>query len=132
MPFIKERKIKIGDVLADGKDRVINNVAEEFISSLERESILKRSDILHAICKPASGAQYASNFNFSRSELELFDNLRHDIVHGEQAGREIFTIDKELNFALKAGVYFSSMVRHKYGLEKDISEKQYEQLVAED
>jgi hypothetical protein len=131
MPFIKDRKIEIGTVLAETKDNVIQAATEKFLVGLERESIVKRSDILHAICKPASQARYANNFTFSKSALETFDNLRHDIVHGQQSVREIFTIDQELNFGLKAGVYFSSMIRHKYGLEKEISEQQYEQLVAE-
>ncbi len=130
-PFIKDRKIEIETVLANTKDKVIQAATEKFLISLERESIVKRSDILHAICKPTPQTKHANNFVFSKASLEAFDNLWHDIVHGQQSGREIFTIDQELNFGLKAGVYFSSMVRHKYGLEKEISEQQYEQLVSE-
>jgi hypothetical protein len=131
LPFVKERKIKVGDLLADGKTEAVQAVTKDFLVSLERESLIKKSDVLHVICKPPAHANFASNFTFSKDALETFDKLRHDIVHGLQFGSEIFTIKRELNFGLKAGVYFSSMVRYKYGLEKEISEQQYEQLVAE-
>ena len=131
LSFVKDRSLKIADVLTDGQDKAIQAITEKFLVSLEREPIVKRSDILHAICKPASNSNYASHFKCSRSALEAFDNLRHDIVHGQQSGKEIFPVEQELNFGLKAGVYFSSMVRHTYGLEQEISEQQYEQLVAE-
>ena len=131
LPFIKERKIRIEDIMLQGADKFIQQAVEDYIINLERKSITERSDLLHSICKPKSKTKYPSNFNFSREDLESFDKLRHEIVHGEQAGREILNIENNLYFGLKAGVYFASIVRHKYGLQKEISEQQYEQLVAE-
>ena len=132
LQFIKGRKIKFEDILDKGSEQIVQDICGNFvITEVERKSIIERSDMLHAICSPVSTINYVSNFVFSKSALESFNKLRRDIVHGQQAGREIFNIEQDLQFGLKAGLYFCSMVRDKYGLQKEISEQQYKQLVAE-
>ena len=126
--FVKERQLKIGDVLANGQDAAMKIVSRDYVSSLERESVIKKSDKLHAICKPPTDANYASNYAFSRDALESFDKLRHDIVHGLKFGAEIPKVEEKLDFALKTGVYFSRMVGEKYKLGLEISKEQYHRI----
>lgn len=128
LSFLKERQLKIGDVVANGQDAAMKAVSRDYVSSLERESLIKKSDKLHAICKPSPNVKYASSYTFSRDKLENFDKLRHDIVHGLQFGSKIPDVEDVLNFGLKTGVYFSRMIVEKYKLGLEITKEQYQQI----
>jgi|GEM_PF-3148249 len=126
--FIKDRQLKIEDVLAKGQDAATKTISRNYIASLERESMLKKSDKLHAVCKPPSNVNYAYNYTFSRETLEKFDNLRNAIVHKLQFGAGIPDVEQMLDFGIKTGVYLSRMISEKYGLSLKITKEQYKQI----
>jgi hypothetical protein len=129
--FVKDRQLKIGDVLAKGQDAATKVISRDYVASLERESLIKKSDKLHAICQPPANANYASNYKFSRDTLERFDKLRHDIVHKLQFSTEIPGADGMLDFGIKTGVYFSLMVGEEYDLKTDVTKEQKQQLLSD-
>jgi len=126
--FIKDRQLKVEDVLAKGQNAATEAISRNYVANLERESMVKKSDKLHAVCKPPASVNYAYNYTFSRETLEKFDNLRHDIVHKLQFGAGIPNVEQMLDFGIKTGVYFSRMVAEKYGLSLEITKEQYKQI----
>jgi len=129
--FVKDRQLKIGDVLAQGQDAATKVISEDYVKSLERESLIKKSDKLHAICQPPANANYISNYKFSKEKLERFDQLRHDIVHKLQFNIEIPDAEGMLDFGIKTGIYFSLMVGEKFNLKIDLTNEQRQKIIEE-
>jgi hypothetical protein len=129
--FVKDRQLKVGDVLAQGQDAVTKVISQDYVKSLERESLIKKSDKLHAICQPPANVNHASNYKFSKEKLEGFDQLRHDIVHKLQFNVEIPDAEGMLDFGIKTGIYFSLMVGEKFNLKIDLTNEQRQKIIEE-
>lgn len=118
----RQVKAKLEELLVKKADSIAAEVALTFVGSLERESLLRKATLLHAICKPSSTKGIIRNFTFSESALRDFDRLRHEIVHGLKFRKAIPAVASHLEYARLTGIYFCTMVGRKYGLQITLSE----------
>lgn len=59
------------------------------------------------------------NYAFDRDKLKLFDDQRHEIIHGATLGKPLtrFPISNEnLFYVHQTGLFLMGLIVHKYGL----------------
>ena len=106
--YLNERKVTLAELEAKDLKGIQNDLLNQHINTLSRESLLKRSDILHAVSRPTDAA--LSKNIFSREQLENVDRLRHEIVHKLEFHKEITNFGDILASIQKMGVYFVILV----------------------
>ena len=114
--LVRERQIKVRSLLEKGASAALEEIASDYVSQLERESLGAKIDRLHTVCKPSPKANYVESFVFSSTELTDFDETRHQIIHGTKFSDVTSRTGQFLEFALKAGVYFGKMVAARHSL----------------
>jgi hypothetical protein len=108
LEYLQERKVKLSEIVAKDLKTIQDEILSQHLAALSRESLLKRSDILHSISRPADSS--LSKDVFTRHQLEHIDNIRHSIVHQLEFHKELKNIDEVLNSIQKIGIYFVILV----------------------
>jgi hypothetical protein len=112
--FLDDKKLAVSDVRKQGYEALYFDLLASELNNIERSfSLPKKADRLHHFCQPESGWGL---WPYNRDELCRIDKLRHDIIHGDKLGKEIPTIEKDLDFMQNAGSYFLNIVGRRYGL----------------
>ena len=108
LKYLSERKVTLAELEAKDLKGIQNDLLNQHIKTLSRDSLLKRSDILHAISRPTD-ASLSENI-FSREQLENVDRLRHEMVHKLEFHKEVKNFGDVLASIQKMGVYFVILV----------------------
>ncbi|HTD67616.1 MAG TPA: hypothetical protein VK846_13905 [Candidatus Limnocylindria bacterium] len=116
-PMIQQRQAKIADLLASDPHQIAVNIAKTHVDTLERESLAKKSDALHAVCKPSGSSTILDGYTFEGAALRSFDELRHSIVHGLKYREQIPQTESLITYARMTGIYFLTMVGRRYALQ---------------
>jgi hypothetical protein len=119
LPRVENRTLPLSEIKGRSFDELLNHKLNEFISDLERDSLLKKVDLLFALCRPPKKWAPIKDFTFDRDRLESLDRLRHEIVHGESVGRSIPSCEKEIEFLVRTPFFLMDLVTLRYGLELD-------------
>ena len=93
--------------------------AWEYINELQRESIMQRFDSLHKVCAPKLKKQKLPTAWIDRMQLESFDQLRHQVIHGRRFLRKVPDIENQIHFAKLTGFSTLTLVGEAYGLLSD-------------
>lgn len=112
---IEKRKIVIADLAETSFDIEYNKKLEDYISKLEKESLLFKIQKLFSKCKPNRAFNPVPDYIYDSNRLEKFHNKRIEIVHGFDSLYEIPDVDEKLVYIEKTALYFYSMFDHKYG-----------------
>jgi hypothetical protein len=120
---VRNRKIELG-MLGEGSVEVViaKAVAKEIASIRRNESLIKKCDLLHSICKPAPGTPSHPSYKFSADMVTEIDKQRQDIVHGELLGAQIGNVKRNLDYLRETWMYFFLMMHENFGLRIDPSE----------
>jgi hypothetical protein len=121
LEVIKDRKVSVAEVDQATKSRTLMNTVDKYVEQLERESVLKKADMLHKIIiKP--GENYRTTvrqYEYSRDKLELIDRARHEAVHRLRFRQGFTEIDATVDYLLRTVVYFMGLVHRRYGVKID-------------
>jgi len=114
---VKKRQFDLEAVAKHGLDDVVGKIIRKEIWSICRnESLVKKANLLLAICKPPAKDPY---YTFDEEQLKAIDKLRQDIVHGDLLGSEIAEIDRKLTYLQDMWKYFFKMMHETFGLRID-------------
>jgi hypothetical protein len=119
LELVKNRKVSIGEVEQATKYRTLLRSVDDYLAQLERESILKKADILHQVIKPGNYQTTVREYAYSRDRLQLIDRARHDAVHRLQFREGFAEIDHTIDYLRKTVVYFMGLIHRRYGLKID-------------
>jgi hypothetical protein len=115
--WVKKRQFDLEAVLKHGLDDVVGKIIRKEIWSVRRnESLVKKANLLLAICKPPANDPFCT---FDEAQLQAIDKLRQDIVHGDLLGSEIAEIDTNLAYLRNMWMYFFRMMHETFGLRID-------------
>jgi hypothetical protein len=120
--FVERRKTELSALINNSIEQIRDSLVSEFIKELERESIMRKSDILHIVCKPTPEDTKMQTYVFSKQELESFDKIRHNLVHGQKFQNKIPDAAKLIEYVYKTGGYFMLLVNQRFGLKFSPSE----------
>jgi hypothetical protein len=116
---VKGRQVTLESVLEQGPDSCLHSLISKEIGGICRnESLLKKTDLLHAICRPPGEPDHPE-YKFDAEKLEQIDKIRRDIIHGDFLGSEIADIDGKLAFLRNTWMYFFVMMHKSFGLRID-------------
>ena len=114
---VKKKQLDLESVMKHGLDDVVGKIIRREIWSIRRnESLVKKANLLLAICKPSAPDP---DYTFDQENLKTIDKLRQDIVHGDLLGSEIADIDEKLSCLRNTWMYFFKMMHQTFGLRID-------------
>ena len=116
-PIIAEKKASFAEYCGKTQDLIRNEMIQEKLKQLERESLLKKVDLLFQLCTPPKGYSPIHNYAYDRDRLEKIDDDRHAIIHGNSMGKPVTNINDDLDFIWKTVNYLLALVNHKYGVQ---------------
>ena len=119
-PRIEKRKVAFEDIRNSTIDDFRNQLINKYLEDLERESLLKKCDVLHEQCQPKAGSISVRNYKYDRGRLEEVDRLRHEIVHGLDIGEKFRDVEDTLGYLNRTWFYFFFMLVKKYDVKIDV------------
>lgn len=115
--IIAEKKSSFANYRGKTQDVIRDEMIQEKLKQLERDSLLKKVDLLFHLCNPHEGYAPINNYSYDRDRLEKIDGDRHGIIHGDGMGKPVANIDDDLDFIWKTVNYLLALVNHKYGVQ---------------
>ena len=119
-PIIAEKKASFAAYSGKTHDVIRDEMIQEKLKQLERDSLLKKADLLFQLCTPPSGYVPINNYTYDRDRLENIDDARHGIIHKNSMGKPVVNIDDDLDFISKTANYLLALVNHKYSVQLNI------------
>ncbi len=94
--LVNAKKVSIQDVANSSSQEVLSGVVTAFVQQLERESILKKTDMLIHVLSPSSTDAQLLLKEFDRTRLAQLDVRRHECVHSRQFSTSNGSIQSDL------------------------------------
>ena len=95
-PVIAEKKVSFSAFNEKTHEVIRNEIIQEKLKQLERDSLLKKVDLLFQLCTPPKGYAPLNNYVYDRDRLEKIDDARHGIIHRNGMGKPVVGIDEDL------------------------------------
>lgn len=119
MPYVDQKKLTVAEVRAAPLSELKNKVIDAYLGALERESLLKKLDIVFALCRPSPDFVGVTGYRFDRDRLAGLDNLRHDYVHRGGLGGRLPRGDDDVYFLWQTSNYLLRLVLRRYAIRLD-------------
>jgi hypothetical protein len=117
---LKNKKIQLLDAKSKSYDQLLQDKVAERLKTLERDSLLTKSDRLHARCDPPSGwSPNMEGYAYDRERVKAFNDQRIEIIHGKALGKPLtlFPVSEDnVDYVLRTGFYFLFLINFKYGV----------------
>ena len=117
--FVENKKVELRELKSKDPNRVFEEASLRKLEDLEWESLPKKLDLLHALCKPPQKFAPVNSYTYDRGRIERIDKLRHDLIHGAAFGQELAAAEGDLDYLLRTHSYMLSLVNERYGLRVD-------------
>src|SRR2546427_6258116 len=117
---ISDKQIKLASVKTTPYETLLRERLHDHLAALEKESMLKRTEALLAVCQPPAGYVGVNGYTWDRTELARIDQLRHDLIHGRLAAPPPTEVERDIEFLVKTGLYFWTMLNAKYNVKVDL------------
>ena len=119
--FIEKKKITVEDIKDSSTDEIVNKKVNEYIDSLDRESLLYKADRLFQVCRPPAKFSPLHNYSYDRKRILKLDEMRHEIVHGSSSVPLLPLGDADIWFLQQTANFYMSLVNFTYNLKIDPS-----------
>jgi hypothetical protein len=116
---LDQKQIKLSEAREMAYEQVLKKKLDEFLEQLERESLLKKADLLFARCKPPEKWSPMSTYTYSRGRLEELDTYRHEVIHGDNLGKGIENAADHVDYLMRTVLFFQGLVNLRYDLKLD-------------
>jgi hypothetical protein len=119
--FLKDRKVSLLDIQTSSFDALFQAALGLYLNQLERESLLRKTDLLFSLCPPekALTAGGDKSYVFDRDRLERIDLFRHEIVHGGEIERRVENADEETDYMMSTVIHLMTLVSDRFGFKID-------------
>lgn len=114
---INEKAVRFDVVISNDIQQIRQQILCKKIEELERKSLIEKADVLYKRCKPEANfcKTIHNDYAYDRDKLKMYDEQRHDIVHGRfNPAHQIEGFDNLLLFAEQTGMHFIIMVCKYY------------------
>jgi hypothetical protein len=115
--IIAEKRVSFASYSEKSPEGVRSEMIQEKLEHLERESLLKKVDLLFTLCKPPKGFAPIKDYEYDRERLEKLDGARHGIIHRNTVGKPLTNLDDDLDFISKTAKFLVALVHEKYGVQ---------------
>jgi len=119
--FVESKKVELKELKSKEPQKLFEEASLRKIEELKWESLPKKLDLLHALCKPPEKFAPVNGYTYDRGRIERIDKLRHDLIHGATFGQELATAEGDLDYLFRTHSYMLSLVNEHYGVRLDPS-----------
>lgn len=119
-PIISDKKVSYTDFSGRTSEAIREELIHDKLDQLERESLLKKVDLLFRLCSPPTGFAPIGGYAFDRDRLENIDRARQAIIHRDSLGKPVANIDGDLEFISRTANYLMALVNRRYGVQLNI------------
>jgi hypothetical protein len=116
---VGQKKVSIIDVQKNSWPDLLKRAISDHLSTLEKESLPKKLDLLFSLCKPPPGFVGVDGYSYDRSRVAALDALRHRYAHGGYPAERLPNGDGDVLFLLQTNAYLMLLVHHGYGIRID-------------
>ena len=115
-PFVNNKKTELKTVKEKTYDEILNLEIDEYLKNLEKESLVRKMDVLFSLCKPPAGYAPMKDYTYDRSRIIELDDLRHFNVHGEGTLKPLPNGDGDIKYIEKTFYFLTPLVHDHYGV----------------
>jgi hypothetical protein len=119
LPRLADRRVALREAQRSTFPVLLNTEIRRFLDNLERESLLKKMDLLFELCQPPAGFQGVVGYRYDRDRLTQLDQLRHDYIHGRARLSRLPNGNDDLLFLQNTGFYMVPLVNQRYDVKID-------------
>jgi len=117
VPLIEKRQVPFSEIRLNNDVGVVQKkLLENYLTQLERESLLFKCDILFKLVMPKHTRGILKGFKYSRERLASLDKLRHDLVHKLEFHKKLRQAKAKTDYLLNAGQFFANLLSRHYGV----------------
>lgn len=116
--FLEQKKVTFKVVIDKSAHEIETELVSSYITTIERESLPKKIEILHSIRKPPKQFSPIDDYTYDAERLKKLDRRRHDIVHGLSPLDTSVRLS-EIEFLQKTSLYLAVMVSDAFGVTAD-------------
>lgn len=113
---LDQRQIKLSEARELGYDEALRKKLDEYLEQLERESLLKKADLLFARCLPPEKWSPMRTYTYDRDRLKRLDDYRHEIIHGDSIEHGIKNASEEVDYMSRTVLFLMGLVNLRYKL----------------
>jgi hypothetical protein len=112
---VEKKSVSLAEAKEANYDQLLQQKLADHFLQLEKESLLKKADLLLGRCKPEPKWSPMNAYEYDRKRLEYLDGFRHNIIHGDGLGMELKNADDEIDYLMRTALYFMGLVNLRYG-----------------
>ncbi len=116
---VKSRKVLLETVRSTAYAQIRDAELAKYFEQLERESVLKKCDLLHTRCRPEPSWNLIVDYKYDRNKLEEFDKLRQEIVHGDKLSEDVNDVSDALIYISRTCLYLLLLVSKRFNVKID-------------
>lgn len=79
--YIENKQVVYSDLKKMTVQEILKEKVDGYIQNLEKESLLKKLEVLHSVCRPPKNFQ-KGGYSYDPERIFRFDKIRHALVHG--------------------------------------------------
>lgn len=111
--FLDKKQWSVSDVRENRYESLFRGLLTETLDHMDRNwSLIRKGERLRQVCRPEKDWQL--QLKYDEEELKRIDDRRHSVVHGNQLGQALSTIESDLEFLKNLGWYFFVIVHKRY------------------
>jgi hypothetical protein len=119
IPYIDKKRVALSHVKESSFTELRDKEINEFLASLERESLIRKLDIIFALCRPPQGFVGMQYYRYDKERIISLDKLRHDYVHRAMLNTRLPRGDDDLWYLFRTTHYLLPLVNQRYGIRVD-------------
>jgi antitoxin HicB len=120
--YIDQRRVPLSELRETSFEQLRARELTQYLEALERESLLKKMDIIFAACRPSPKFVGVRKYHYDRNRIATLDNLRHDYVHGSALGKSLPQGEDDLKYLQDTTTFLFTLVHRRYKLQLDSDE----------
>ncbi len=112
--FIEEKKVSFKDISSSTAVQIRDNLLQDYLVVLEKESFPKKIKILLSAIRPETVSGMVPNFEFDMVKFTAIDELRHQLTHKPTFARPIPDAAENLTYLLNTLRLMVALAEKKY------------------
>lgn len=115
-PFVINKRTELKTVKEKTYDEILELEIDEYLRNLEKESLIKKLDLLFGLCKPPAGYAPMKDYAYDRPKIIQLDDLRHSNVHGDGTIKPLLNGNEDIRYLEKTFYFLTPLVHDRYGV----------------
>ena len=118
LPKIGAQSVAVRDVMARHSDDILTTTVKAFLEKLEKESLIRKIDVLNSICKPEPRSSALRDYAFDPTRLKELDSLRNNMVH-KYGPTRLPNGDADITYLLDTSNHLMGLINQRFDLRMD-------------